>query len=784
MNRTDLHDRLAKTVQVARNVCGALLATFLLAAGIAAVIGVAAPAMADADATIGPPPVPSNLPGLPDGRVYEQVSPVDKYGNEAGAGTNKNAQELGAENHLALAAADGNAVLFEGTGPMGESTAGYDLWFVARRTSSGWTTRSALPRQERPTPVGGTVVTTENWLDPSSDLTHLLVTGLWTEELPGQCPSANKQLFLSAVAPPAFVSITQPQIANPFLACGASYGEEAIPVGGSPDFGTVYFTTPRTLLPEDASRAPHMFEIDSAFGGGPEPVERVQPWAFYEYSDGVLSEAGVLPDGSLSPWGAVPAASDHGRDVNDHQVSADGSRAFFVSPDPASCTTNVVAGFRGENNCAVDPPELYVRENGEKTVLVSQDTVIRSSDGLPVEAPDGAMGFVDTTSQGNDSFGQSFVYASPDGSQAFFESEDRLTRSAPEGPPRNRAAKMYDFDLNTASLTYLPGVTGEIAASNTDGSAFVFVSPEASAANPELELWSAGPSGGTVTPIAHMMGEIPRVEGHARPDVPVARVSDDGSVVVFMTRLQLPGAFNSGSGLEQIYRYDVPANTLSCVSCAPAGVTPTSSAVMSVLKSYENGRSILPFLVGQRGVSADGDRIFFDTADPLVPQAVNGMRDVYEWENGAVYLISSGKSPENSYFLDSSEDGDDVFFATSEGLVPGDTDGAYDVYDARIPHPGDNPPPSAVPCEGAVCQGPPSVPSPLTPPASATFSGPGNAAPAAEPGQVKPESKPLTRGQKLAQALRACRKRPKTQRPACEKQARKQYGPAKKKDKR
>lgn len=691
--------------QVSWSVWESLLATFVLAAGITAAIGVAAPAMASAEATIGSPPVPSSVPGLPDGRVYEQVSPVDKNGNEAGAGTNKNAQDVGAENHLAIAAPDGNAVLFEGTGPMGESSAGYDVWFIARRTSSGWTTRSALPRQERPTPVGGTLATTDAWLDPSSDLTHLLVNGVWTEEVPGQCPSANHQLYLSTVAPPAFVSITQPQIANPFLACGASYGEEAIPAGGSPDFGTVYFTTPRTLLPEDASRVPGTN-------------------GFYEYSDGVLSEAGVLPDGSLSPFGAVPAASGTGRDVNDHQVSTDGTRAFFVSSPPT------VPGC--SSSCTPGSPELYVRENGEKTVLVSQDPLIRSSDGLPAGAPDGAMGFVDTTAQTSsdgDKLGQSFVYASPDGSQAFFESEDRLTRSAPEGPPRNHAAKMYDFDLDTGSLTYLPGVTGEIAASNTDGSAFVFVSPEATAPNPELELWSAGPSGGTVTPITQMMGEVPRVEGHARPDVPVARVSDDGSVVVFMTRLQLPGAFNSGSDLEQIYRYDVAANTLSCVSCAPAGVTPTSGAVMSVLKSYEEGRPTMPFLADQRGVSADGDRIFFDTAEPLVPQAVNGMRNVYEWEDGTVYLISSGKSPENSYFLDSSENGDDVFFATSEGLVPGDTDGAYDVYDARVPHPPENPPATAVPCEGSVCQGPPNVPAPLNPPASATFSGLGNPTP-------------------------------------------------------
>ncbi len=90
---------------------------------------------------------------------------------------------------------------------------------------------------------------------------------------------------------------------------------------------------------------------------------------------------------------------------------------------------------------------------------------------------------------------------------------------------------------------------------------------------------------------------------------------------------------------------------------------------------------------------------------------------MYEWENGVVYLISTGKSPLNSYLLDTSENGDDVFFATAEGLVPGDIDGGYDIYDARIPHAGEPFPPAAVPCEGSVCQGPPNVPSPLAPPA-------------------------------------------------------------------
>ena len=94
----------------------------------------------------------------------------------------------------------------------------------------------------------------------------------------------------------------------------------------------------------------------------------------------------MLPDGSLDPFGAVPAASGHGRgDRRQSGIGRRRRRAFFVSPDPASCGNG--------NNCAVDPPELYVRENGEKTVLVSQDTLLPPVDGLPAGAPDGALGF-------------------------------------------------------------------------------------------------------------------------------------------------------------------------------------------------------------------------------------------------------------------------------------------------------------------------------------------------------------------------------------------------------
>jgi hypothetical protein len=674
------------------------------------------PATAGAYATIEGPPIFSSAPGLPDGRVYEQVSPADKNGNEAGA-TN-GLDPAGGEEHYAAAAADGNSVLFEGTGPMGEVATAINPFFIAvkHKGAAGWSTHGITPApQPTATPIG--TLAKLQLVDPSADLSHVtfLSAAKGTYASPPNAPCGGSQLYLSGSDP--FMPATwleRPEIEEPIEEC---FGNNSVtPAGGTPNFSTVYFGYAGTLLPEDASRAPHIH---------PQPGGGIEAWGFYEDREGSLREAGVLPDGGLDQFGALPL------------VGVEGSRAFFVSPDPGSCEP------AGHNDCTTDPPELYVRENGEKTLLISQDTLLPDVDGLPAAAP----------SNNSEGSATSFLSASPDGSQVFFQSEDQLTSDAPEGPPGNTSAKTYDFDVDTGTLTYLPDVVGQIVATDADGSSFAFVRPAAGPVPTELDLWSAGPGGGSVTPVTQLPGP-PRSGGGRASFVSEGRMSSDGGVLVFVTATILPDGFNSG-GVEQIYHYDASANTLGCVSCPPHGVTPTGNAAMSPML---RGDDETPYrsrgTVGERGISADGSRVFFDTPDPLVPQDTNTTskveqrdgieerlgRDVYEWENGVVYLISGGKSPDNSDFLDNSKSGDDVFFATTESLVPGDTDGGYDVYDVRVPHPGDNPPPAAVPCEGSVCQGPPNVPSPLTPPASATFSGLGN--PAASEPEALPAAKP------------------------------------------
>ena len=106
------------------------------------------------------------------------------------------------------------------------------------------------------------------------------------------------------------------------------------------------------------------------------------------------------------------------------------------------------------------------------------------------------------------------------------------------------------------------------------------------------------------------------------------------------------------------------------------------------------------------GVSDDGKRVFFTTAEPLVRQdqdclypafRTRGCRDVYERFNGVTTLISKntvdcanddwGFYPLCPIFIGISSDGRRTFFATSERVVPEDTDDLNDLYVATVvPH--------------------------------------------------------------------------------------------------
>jgi NHL repeat len=312
-------------------------------------------------------------------------------------------------------------------------------------------------------------------------------------------------------------------------------------------------------------------------------------------------------------------------------------------------------------------------------------------------------------------------------------------------------------------------------------------------------------------------------------------VTTDGGFLELMSARSLTGYDNrdvtSDRPAAEVYLYDAASGRLSCASCDPTGARPMGVEYKKLEQGsggLVGGDGIWPEkalvaanVPGWTAIASAGQakeryqprylsnegRLFFNTVNALVPQDSNGTQDVYEFEplgikgpegeedctsamstfsesnGGCVSLISSGRSAQESAFMDASVSGDDVFFLTSAQLSPLDVDNARDIYDAHVCSAGSPcitfPNTQSPPCttEASCKPAPTPQPSIFGAPASSTFQGLGNPAPVAA---VKAKAKPLTRAQKLAKALTVCHRDKKAKRQACEKQARKKYGPLKK----
>ncbi len=221
-----------------------------------------------------------------------------------------------------------------------------------------------------------------------------------------------------------------------------------------------------------------------------------------------------------------------------------------------------------------------------------------------------------------------------------------------------------------------------------------------------------------------------------------AQTTRDGEFLVFSSYGQLaPGDVDTA---KDIYRYDAATQTLVRVSVGENGFdTNGNNDLYNVELPIECPKAVSSCLPV---ISEDGSRIVFATAEPLSPQAANGLSNVYEWHEGHVSLISSGVSPEaegvqvnGTGGVVITPSGLNIFFVSAQGLVPQDTDGVGDVYDARL---GEGFPPGPAPrrqCEGDACQGPLMNPAPLLVPGSVSQA-PGENVPAPVKAAVK--SKP------------------------------------------
>jgi hypothetical protein len=235
-----------------------------------------------------------------------------------------------------------------------------------------------------------------------------------------------------------------------------------------------------------------------------------------------------------------------------------------------------------------------------------------------------------------------------------------------------------------------------------------------------------------------------------------ARVSADGQTLLFASTRRLTPYDNEGA--SELYRYRAGAGLL-CVSCNPTGEAGGGGGLGFI--TFPTLRAADPAFTLSRNLSADGNRVFFESTEALLPADTNGedgcplsagqnnnakvpvCKDVYEWEakgtgscesqaqnGGCLYLLSSGKSDQPSYFLDASASGEDAFLITRSAFARQDGDQLFDVYDARVSGglASQNQPPPPL-CEAEGCKSEPSAPPQGRSPGSASFSGPGNPKP-------------------------------------------------------
>lgn len=606
---------------------------------------------------------------LPDNRGYEMVSPPDKNGYAV------------LSMPFTQSSASGDAVDFAALGPFADAqSASLVEGYAAFREGSGWVTHGITP----PIDTGGLPLNIDGRVEAiSPDFTKDVVEVKDPDLAPG-APDGVPNLYLHDLVTGTYQLVSTSAPPNP-----APFSYEPIFAGASADFSRIFFVAEGNLIEGS---------------GANEGVSNL-----YEWHEGQLSLVSTDPaavEGSTlgnGPQQFLP----HG--PTDGSVSTDGSRVVFTAN--SSTFSNAAQG------------QLWLKE-GESLVHVSA-----SQAGGGSEEPEHTE----------------YQAATPDASKILFLSPSHLTDDA---SPAGEGSDLYEYDVESGELSDLTGASPDpeglagvvsVGAAPSDLSYVYFAACGQLVEGVGRTCEENGLTNSANVYVSHN-GELAFVANInlAAPGEggiwnrfnfgPTLRaqtgLSADGRTFAFESDRKLTAYENEG--FVEVYVYRAESGETECASCNPSGAPPLGNTQLAdeTAPSAFGFTGTIGTTYQPRSISADGSKLFFTSPDRLLPQDGNNARDVYEWENGELHLISSGEAGEDSMLGEVSASGDDVFFYTPQSLVPSDTDGLYDLYDARV-NGGFPVQPEPAPCEGNGCHGPATSP-PAEAPAASSAATEGN----------------------------------------------------------
>lgn len=559
---------------------------------------------------------------------------------------------------------------------------------------------------------------------------------------PAACPNAILRIGLSSSLPDcrAYELVTPPDTnGRPPKGVGALEGYGAFPAPEASASGSaVSFLTEGGSLPGTGGTG--------GFSGDPYRASRGQMGWTTMPTGPSGDEASVLVPGSTSPDQGYSFWTGRGEGT----AVVDGLETRYVRyPDGHS-------EFVGRGSLASTPyAEGILITEGGGHIIFSTDNV--ASEIVPKQLeqnapPDGTVALYDRTSDGvthvvsllpeggTPAPGNDAVYrdSSPDGSGIAFSIDSKLylrvdnsatyeigdgvtLADVSEGGSRAfylEGGDLFALDVESEEVIRFTE-TGDATVVNVapDGSRAYFVSSTAiagSGMNPNEAVAQSGQPNlylseeGSIRFVATVIdldveGETSTKGGKVnglglwtqfqadQPAKDPSRVSSNGAVLLFQSRADLDG--QSPGSFPQLFRYDSVGNRLQCISCNPTNTPESGGSSLQTFAFGEDSRQPLGTMDFVPNLTPDGDRAFFESAEPLVSRDSDAVIDVYEWEaegagscakpGGCAYLISSGQSARENFLYSVSSSGDDVFFVTEDVLVDGDDD-TSSIYDARV----------------------------------------------------------------------------------------------------